>query len=299
MLQQTRVEAVIGYYHRFLDRFPNARSLADAEEADVLAAWSGLGYYSRARNLRRAARDVCDRFPSEYDAIRSLPGVGPYTAAAVGSIACGLPYAAVDGNVLRVVARLAGDSGEIAAPATRARFTALAQEWLDPARPGDFNQAIMELGATICLPRAPLCLLCPVARDCAARQEARQYELPVKRPKSPPREAAWTVVVMHRRSSVLLKQRSAEESRLADFWELPTPEDLPGLEEARSAGSFKHTIVNTRYTIHVLTARPRLAPGLHWFSLEGLRLIPVTTVSRKALELSALSERASGFGHRK
>jgi A/G-specific adenine glycosylase len=284
MLQQTRVEAVTGYYRRFLDRFPTARDLAEAEEADVLAVWSGLGYYSRARHLRHAARHVCGRFPSDYDAIRALPGVGPYTAAAVASIACGLPHAAVDGNVLRVVARLAGDAGDISAPVTRRRFTALAQEWLDSARPGDFNQAMMELGATVCLPRAPLCLLCPVARDCTARQEARQHELPVKRPKSAPVEAGVSVVVMRRGESVLLRQRSADEPRMAGFWELPAPRDIPGLGKACIAGSFRHTIVNTRYQVQVLTARPpRRAPGMKWISSQELSRIPLTTISRKAL----------------
>jgi A/G-specific adenine glycosylase len=287
MLQQTRVEAVIPYYHRFLKRFPNARALAEAEESDVLAAWSGLGYYSRARNLRRTAGKVSAGFPSDYDAIRALPGIGPYTAAAVASIAWGLPHAAVDGNVLRVIARVAGDAGDIAAPVTRKRFAAIAQEWLDPARPGDFNQAMMELGATLCLPRAPKCLLCPVARDCAARQQGRQQELPVKRPRSAAVSAELTLVVMRRGQSVLLKQRSAAASRMAGFWELPEPQDVTGLGAVEHAGSFTHTIVNTRYTVQVWKARPpRRVDKLRWVSPDELSRIPFTTASRKALQLA-------------
>ena len=143
MLQQTRAQAVIPYYRRFLERFPTVEALAAAAEDDVLALWSGLGYYSRARNLRRAAQHI---------------------AAAVGSIAFDLPFAVVDGNVLRVVARVTNDASDISAGRTRERFRETAQQWLDPREPGQFNQALMELGATVCLPRHPLCLVCPARR---------------------------------------------------------------------------------------------------------------------------------------
>src|SRR5579862_6586746 len=165
MLQQTRAEAVIPYYERFLERFPNAAALAVASEQEVLAWWSGLGYYSRARHLHKAARLVADGFPKTYETIRELPGVGDYTAAAIGSIAFGLPHAVVDGNVLRVVARIENDAADIAAPRTRERFRTVAQNWLEQAPAdsfGAFNQALMELGATICLPRNPACTTCPV-----------------------------------------------------------------------------------------------------------------------------------------
>ena len=166
MLQQTRAQAVIPYYHRFLERFPSVEALAAAAEDEVLALWSGLGYYSRARNLRLAARQIVDSggFPRSYEGIRGLPGIGDYTAAAVASIAFDLPYAVLDGNVLRVVARVANDAADISAARTRERFRAMAQGWLDAAiEPGHFNQALMELGATVCLPRKPLCLVCPLA----------------------------------------------------------------------------------------------------------------------------------------
>lgn len=146
MLQQTRVEAVVPYYNRFLARFPDVESLARASEPDVLTAWSGLGYYSRARNLHRAAKHViATGLPADYAQLRQLAGIGPYTAGAVASIAFGLPHAAVDGNVLRVISRLANDPGEISSPQTRRRFSQEAQRLLHLRRPGDFNQAMMEL----------------------------------------------------------------------------------------------------------------------------------------------------------
>ncbi len=181
MLQQTRAQAVIPYYERFLKRFPAARDLADAPEAEALRYWSGLGYYQRVRNLRKAAQTIAvSGFPIEYAAIRELAGVGDYTAAAVASIAFGKAHAAVDGNVLRVIARITGDSSNIASPATRARFTQVAESLLDRHDPGGFNQAMMELGAAVCLPRKPLCLLCPVVDECRARKLGIQAELPVK-----------------------------------------------------------------------------------------------------------------------
>ena len=156
MLQQTRVEAVIPYYRRFLERFPSVEALAAAPENDVLAAWSGLGYYRRARNLHSAAKQIiAEGLPATHEVILSLPGVGPYTAAAIASIALDLPHAAVDGNVVRVISRLTNDASEIASPAARRRFAEEAARLLDPRRPGDFNQAMMELGATICVPRTP------------------------------------------------------------------------------------------------------------------------------------------------
>src|ERR1035438_4678919 len=154
MLQQTRVQAAIPYYRRFLDRFPTVEALAAAAEQDVLTLWAGLGYYSRARNLRRAAQQVvaAGGFPRDYAAIRALPGIGDYTAAAIASIVFQLPYAAVDGNVLRVVARVENDAADIASPRTRERFRAIAREWMGRRQPGVFNQALMELGATVCVP---------------------------------------------------------------------------------------------------------------------------------------------------
>src|SRR5580700_932140 len=168
MLQQTRVAAVIPYYERFLALFPDVSALASAPEQDLLAAWAGLGYYSRARNLQKAARAIVElaQFPTDYAALRDLPGVGDYTAAAVASIAFGMPHAALDGNVLRVLSRVAAERGDIKSQVVRRRLGALADTLLDRRRPGEFNQAMMELGATVCLPKQPMCVRCPIQLHC-------------------------------------------------------------------------------------------------------------------------------------
>ena len=286
MLQQTRVEAVIPYFHRFLERFPDIQALADAPEPDVLAAWSGLGYYSRARNLHRAAKQVAAQgVPASHDGVLSLPGAGPYTAAAISSIALGLPHAAVDGNVIRVLSRLPNDAAEVSSPRTRARFAAEAQRLLDTRRPGDFNQAMMELGATVCLPRTPLCPECPVQRFCAGREAGRERELPVKLKKQEVTEIALDLLVILRDGAVFLVRRDDAERRLASFWELPARAlfaEIPGIR----ASEFTHRIVNDRF--HVVVWQAMLsaavtAEGGRWFDLPELTSVPVTTVTRKAL----------------
>ncbi len=288
MLQQTRAAAAIPYYEAFLSRFPDVQALARASEADVLAAWSGLGYYSRARNLRASAARIVESggFPATFDAIRALPGVGPYTAAAVASIAFHLPHAVLDGNVLRVVSRVANDSGDIGRPVTRKRFQALADQWLDRERPGAFNQATMELGATVCLPRAPLCLVCPLSSVCQARLAGTETQLPVKLRKGPPEEREAAVVVIERAGSVLLRQRDAESRRMASFWELPAREDVPDLRAAALLGQFRHTIVNQCWSVAVWTGTlpsASVPAGWRWVERDGFGAIPVTTATRKAM----------------
>jgi len=286
MLQQTRAQTVIPYYERFLKRFPTVQALAAASENDLLTLWSGLGYYSRARNLKRAAAAmvISGGFPRDFDAIRALPGVGDYTAAAIASIAFGLPHAVVDGNVLRVVARVENDAADITAARTRERFRAVAQKWLDPARPGAFNQALMELGATVCLPRNPLCLVCPLTAVCGARQSGATAQLPVKlRPREPVRIAA-TLLLVRRGGEVLLKQRSSSAKRMPGFWDLPGPEDLPWARVGKSCGEFRHSITHHRYTFHVYLASARSpGPGYGWFPTKLLAEIPLSTTARKAL----------------
>jgi A/G-specific adenine glycosylase len=292
MLQQTRAEAVIPYYQRFLDRFPSFTALAAASEEEVLASWSGLGYYSRARNLHKAARLIRSGFPSEYQAIRALPGVGDYTAAAVSSIAFGLPHAVLDGNVMRVMARVTNDSADIGAGRTRARFRELAEQWLDRRRPGAFNQALMELGATVCLPRAPRCGECPLAAVCQARREGRQRQLPVKLSRTQPVNIAMAVAVIERRGRLLLWQRTADSQRLAGFWELPSPEQLPELLRTAEIGTFRHTITNHHYRVTVCGGRfapkARAALPLRWIPIATLPKLPLSTTARKALRLAAI-----------
>jgi A/G-specific adenine glycosylase len=181
MLQQTQVVTVIPYYERWLKLFPTWRALAAAKEHDVIKAWEGLGYYRRARNLHALARAVTERggaLPQSETELLALPGIGPYTAAAVGSIAFGLPLAVVDGNVMRVLARVLAIKDDISRPQTRLKLQAIADEFLDTRDPSTHNQAMMELGATVCLPRKPMCLICPLNADCRGRDRAEEF--PVK-----------------------------------------------------------------------------------------------------------------------
>jgi A/G-specific adenine glycosylase len=291
MLQQTRVEAVIPYYERFLARFPSIQVLASAEEHGVLAAWSGLGYYSRARNLRHAAKQIAgEGLPSTWEAIRSLSGVGDYTAAAVGSIALGLPYAAVDGNVMRVVARLTDDGGEITASATRRRIAEGAALLLDRNRPGDFNQAMMELGATVCVPGTPRCEECPVTRLCEARAAGTQAQLPVKLRTKQAREVKLDLAIAQDEDRILLVQRAASERRLAGFWELPEKRGFTK-QRGRRIAEFRHQIVDDRFrvTLWRISGKTNGAPGGEWLPLGRLADIPLTTITKKALLLAEVN----------
>lgn len=236
MLQQTRVEAVIPYYERFLAACPDVRSLAALEETRLMKLWEGLGYYSRARNLQKAARVICTeyggRFPADYAALRALPGVGEYTAGAIGSIAFELPVPAVDGNVLRVVSRLTGDDRSIDNARVKREIAGAVQAILPSGRTGAFNQALMELGATVCLPHgAPRCGECPVSHFCTALRDGTAQALPVRAPKKKRRVEEKTVLVLRWRARFGLRRRP-ETGLLAGLWELPayagrrTPEEI-------------------------------------------------------------------------
>jgi A/G-specific adenine glycosylase len=291
MLQQTRVEAVIPYYHRFLERFPTVASLAAAPETDVLTAWSGLGYYSRARNLHRAAKKIAaEGSPQTHAGVLDLPGAGPYTAAAISSIALNLPHAAVDGNVMRVISRLTNDASDIGSTIARRKFAVEAEALLDTRRPGDFNQAMMELGATICLPRTPDCHSCPVSKFCSARSAGAERELPVKLKKQAARDVPIDLLLIRSADDnrVFLIRRSSSEKRLADFWELPERDRLPRLIKPRRLGEFRHQIVNDRFCVRLWAAHAKhadLPPG-KWFAPPEWSGIPLTTITKKALALA-------------
>jgi A/G-specific adenine glycosylase len=286
MLQQTRVAAVIPYYERFLTRFPDIASLAGAPEQDLLAAWAGLGYYSRARNLQRAAQQMQGRFPSQYQAIRDLPGVGDYTAAAVASIAFGLPHAAMDGNVLRVLSRLTNESGDIGSPEVRRRLQGTADRLLDRESPGAFNQALMELGATVCLPKQPQCTLCPVAVDCAARISGCEAHLPVKARRPSVLKLNRTVLVIRRGGAYLMWQRHRESPILSGFWDLPELEQVPAAELGERVGDFKHSITNRTYRVEVFEAKVRRKPAeFCWMQPAEMESMPVSARARKAIAI--------------
>ncbi len=231
MLQQTRIEAVLGYFERFMRELPSVQALADAEPDRLMKLWEGLGYYSRARNLQKAAKQILSAFdgelPADYDALRSLAGIGDYTAGAIASIAFGIPVPAVDGNVLRVLARLTNCERDVMNGATRRELTALAASLLPPDRAGVFNQALMELGERVCLPNTmPHCDRCPIASFCAVAGTERAAQLPVRAPKKPRRIEQRTVYVLLTNESparVLLRKR-ASRGLLAGLWELPNVE---------------------------------------------------------------------------
>jgi A/G-specific adenine glycosylase len=223
MLQQTRVETVLPFYNRFLERFPTVEDLAGAELDEVLALWSGLGYYRRARQLHAAARRIAERgaFPSTVEELLDLPGVGAYTAAAVASIAFGVAAPVMDGNVERVLSRCLALDEDPRASGARKRLLAAAAELLAPGRPGDGNQALMELGATLCSPRRPKCLLCPLRPGCRASLEGDPESYPVPKAKREGERHRLLVAVVEDGAGVLLFRRPEGSTLLAGTWELP------------------------------------------------------------------------------
>jgi A/G-specific adenine glycosylase len=274
MLQQTRVAAVTEHYERFLKRFPSIEKLASARESSVLAAWSGLGYYRRARMLHTAAKRITKyhdgKFPSTTEALRALPGIGRYTAAAVASIAFGEAVAVVDGNVERVLQRMIGKtcSGQ--------EYWDTAETLLDRDRPGDFNQAMMELGATVCAPRQPLCRECPVRGFCATRGETKNT---VK--KTPQRKKETAYALSRRNGLVLLVQRPESASLMPGMWELPEIDAVGGSGKAML--TVKHSITVTNYTIRIVRAEVPPSTSGTWVRTGRISKLPLTGLARKIL----------------
>ncbi|HEV8582342.1 MAG TPA: A/G-specific adenine glycosylase [Thermoanaerobaculia bacterium] len=223
MLQQTRVETVLPFYSRFLERFPAVEDLAQAEIEEVLTLWSGLGYYRRARQLHAAARRIAEAggFPGTLEGLLALPGIGAYTAAAVASIAFGVVAPVMDGNVERVLSRYLALGDEPRAGGSRRQLLAAAADLLDPRRPGDSNQALMELGATLCSPRRPKCLLCPMRADCRAAREGDPERYPTPKKKRDGERYRLLVAVVENGGEVLLFRRPDDSTLLAGTWELP------------------------------------------------------------------------------
>jgi A/G-specific adenine glycosylase len=303
MLQQTRVAVVVDYYTRFLKRFPDLASLAAASEEEVLAQWSGLGYYRRARALHESARAVVAEYggviPNTAIGLARLPGVGVYTAAAVASIAFGEPVAAVDGNVERVLMRYLGLE-PIAGSARSGQLRRDAGDLVDPERPGDFNQAMMELGATVCLPRAPQCLLCPVRAGCVTQGE---HATPQAK-KMLSRKTALALVQRRQwpKSEVLLERRPADASQMPGMWELPQVKEGKAMDDALLL-TLRHSITNTNYyvTIYGLSANEQklLAKGpgeRAWVPLRELLGRPLTGLTLKVLKRLKVMPGYSGSG---
>jgi A/G-specific adenine glycosylase len=260
MLQQTRVATVIGYYQRFLDRFPTVAALAAAELPAVLKAWEGLGYYSRARNLHAAARcvvaDFAGRVPADPDQLRRLPGVGAYTAAAIASIAFGRDVPVLDGNVTRVLARVFRLRENPATAAAQRRLLGWARPLIPPGQAGTINQALMDLGATVCTPRSPRCPACPLAAHCQAFARGEQADLPRKAPRKPIPHYDVAAAVIWRGGRVLIDRRKPT-GLLGGLWEFPGGKRRPGetLEAAAIREVREEVGLTVRPTAHLITVR--------------------------------------------
>ena len=276
MLQQTQVSTVLPYYERFLTTLPSIETLAAADEHQVLSLWSGLGYYSRARNLQAAAKIIIEKhqgvIPDDYEALRSLPGVGPYMAGAIMSIAFNKPHAIVDGNVRRVLSRIYGWNGEN----TRQLWEA-AEELVHKAEPRAINQALMELGATVCSFKAPRCLLCPVQQKCVAFLTGMQESLPrVKKRQETVRVLLFAVVQRNRSGKVLMRQEKG-------LWEFPMFSELPAGAFAM-AGTCRHTITHHRLEVKVYTGNLEKANGLEW---KEFGAVPASSLTKKIFTTAA------------
>ena len=313
MLQQTRVETVVDYYERFLARFPDLHSLATADTDEVLGEWAGLGYYGRARNLQTAARQVVEEWggemPDDVEGLRSLKGVGRYTAGAVASIAFDRPAPVVDGNVTRVLTRLLGIREAVQSRAVVNRLWEEAEALARGRSPGDLNQALMELGATVCTPRSPLCEVCPVAAHCQARESGDPEAIPVKRPRPKPKRLEAAAAFLERRGKVLAVRRPPR-GLLGGLWELPGGElearEIPEEGLARSMrehlgltlsgteklGTVRHVFTHRVLHLHVFRARGaagrvRLAgfDAHRWLPPARLTELPQSALMGKALRL--------------
>jgi A/G-specific adenine glycosylase len=310
MLQQTQVETVVPYYQRFIQRFPDIPSLAQASQAEVLQAWEGLGYYSRARSLHRAAGEICARYngqlPCEAAQLQKLPGVGPYIAAAIASIACNQPEPALDGNLRRVFTRLLNLSEAIGTPASEHLLRQFALEQIPHDRPGDFNQALMDLGALVCRPKTPACPLCPLAESCLAFKTGTQASLPVRKSRPPVPHWVVTAAIIQAEGRVLIAQRPPS-GLLGGLWEFPGGklEDSDGslaeglqreIQEelglkiivGTAFGVYCHAYTHFRITLHAFLCVPAAGeqldsaahPEARWVLLQQLTDFPMGKVDR-------------------
>ena len=301
MLQQTRAETVVSYYERFLARYPTVQDLASAPEEELLKAWEGLGYYSRARSLQKAAKEIVARYggqlPADLEKLRALPGIGDYTAGAIASIAFGIPAAAVDGNVERVLCRWDAITDEVGTPAVRRQIAARAQALVPRDRPGAFANAMMEMGATMCTPKNPKCLLCPVREGCLGFAQGIVQELPRKAKKKAQRVETRAVLLIFCENHVLVVKRQEKLlGGLFVFPDVPEESDPARLCQALEAlgiraaydeklGHARHVFTHLIWEmdVHALVAdaRPEV-PGGQWVSRDELAALPLPTAVKAA-----------------
>jgi A/G-specific adenine glycosylase len=323
MLQQTQAATVIPYYERFLKRFPNLNALADASDAALMKAWEGLGYYARARNLRAAAQTILSEhggeLPASRDALLRLPGFGPYTAAAVASLAYGADCAAVDGNVLRVLARVYAVDADIRRSSTRRQLQQIADGLVPSGRAGQFNEALMELGALICRPKNPACNECPIRRFCLAYEQGRARELPVKSPRRAVPHHEIAIGVVHHRGKVLIALRPAD-GLLGNLWEFPGGKRHAGetlaeccrreikeetgldVDVTEVFAIVPHAYSHFRITLHAFhcrytggRARPHTSQAVRWVNIEALDDYAFPKANKQIIALLKSTESAESI----
>ncbi|SDN32141.1 A/G-specific DNA-adenine glycosylase [Fictibacillus solisalsi] len=313
MLQQTRVDTVIPYFNRFLGLFPTLEALAEADEEKVLKAWEGLGYYSRVRNLQTAVKAVAEQYggrvPDTPDEISKLKGVGPYTAGAILSIAYGVPEPAVDGNVMRVLSRILLIEEDIGKPKTRTLFEKAVRELISKEDPSSFNQALMELGALICTPKSPACLICPVHDHCRAFEQGRQRELPVKEKKTKARQVDMAALILRRQDGRYLIHKRPKDGLLANLWEFPNvpvkkrgqseTEDITVFLEAEwgitaeigdHISNLEHIFSHLKWDIQIFEGRCINENGekdnLKWVTFKEMETYPFPVSHQKIIKLA-------------
>jgi A/G-specific adenine glycosylase len=307
MLQQTQVKTVLGYYERWMRRFPTLRALAAAEEADVLHAWQGLGYYSRARRLLSGARAVAERhageLPRDVTALLALPGIGPYSAGAIASIAFGLPEPIVDGNVVRVLSRLFALRGDPAKAPLKQELWGLARQLAQCDRPAELNQSLMELGATVCTPVSPRCPQCPVRQQCRALEQGLEQSLPELAKRKAPTEVLTAAAYVRRGDSILLRQMPESAPRWAGLWVLPFAEhaanEAPGLAADRALKELglaarpgklvrtaRHSITRFRITLSIVECALGRPPrkGAAFFDRRSVAELALPSVHARVVE---------------
>lgn len=294
ILQQTRVQQGWDYYHRFLDNFPNVKTLAEADEEKVLKVWQGLGYYSRARNMHAAAREIMAEhhgiFPQTYDKIRSLKGIGNYTAAAIASIAFHLPYPAVDGNVIRIVSRIFGICDDVTQPTVLKRITAICETEIDPAQPGVFNQAAMDFGAMQCVPRNPKCDECPFQSNCYAFKNNLTDTLPIKKKKGESKHRFFHYTIYLSDNQTIIEKRTGSDI-WKNMYQFPLTETdsekWPEKPVFVTREVLSHQIIHAAYYVKNVKKLPKTAESqsvIDFDEIEKLPMPKIMTLFLKHLE---------------